>query len=104
MLEQAKHKTFVVPAINWLWATLNEAEAFGYTHAKAEKDGYGRELQVAVAGLREMHKLGIVVLPGGSVRTMSTGLQGRALTNILAEITASHGRHTEHMRETSSTS
>lgn len=67
LLEEAKHKLFVVPALNWLWATLHEAEAFGYTHAKAEKDGYGQELQVAIAGLREMHKRGIVVLPGGYV-------------------------------------
>jgi hypothetical protein len=65
MLEQAKTKHVVVPAINWLIATLHEAEAFGYSHEKAEKDGYKRELDVAIAGLREMHRRGIVVLPGG---------------------------------------
>lgn len=65
MLEESKDKHIVVPAINWLWATLHEAEAFGYTHDTAEKHGYGKELQVAIAGLREMHKRGIVVLPGG---------------------------------------
>jgi hypothetical protein len=65
MLEATKHKQFVVPAINWLWATCFEAEAFGYSHEAAEKAGYKRELEIAVAGLREMHKRGIVVLPGG---------------------------------------
>ncbi|KAI1868208.1 hypothetical protein JX265_007031 [Neoarthrinium moseri] len=65
MLEKAKMHHVVVPAINWLIATLNEAEAFGYTHEKAEKVGYGRELDAAVAALREMHRRGIVVLPGG---------------------------------------
>lgn len=65
MLEAAKTKHVVVPAINWLVATLNDAEAFGYTHEKAEKVGYKRELDVAIAGLREMHRRGIVVLPGG---------------------------------------
>lgn len=65
MLEKAKEKNFVVPAINWLWATTYEAEAFGYTKAAAETAGYLRELNVAVAGLREMHRRGIVVLPGG---------------------------------------
>ncbi|KAH8176731.1 amidohydrolase family protein [Sarocladium implicatum] len=65
LLEKAKHKTFVAPAINWLWATTYEAEAFGYTQAAAENAGYLRELHVAVAGLREMHRRGIVVLPGG---------------------------------------
>lgn len=65
MLENAKKSHVVVPAINWLIATLNEAEAFGYTHEQAEKAGYARELKAAIAGLREMHRRGIVVLPGG---------------------------------------
>ncbi|KAH7113974.1 hypothetical protein B0J13DRAFT_241657 [Dactylonectria estremocensis] len=64
-LEKAKDKYIVVPAINWLWATTYEAEAFGYTHQKAEKAGYKLELDTAIAGLREMHRRGIVVLPGG---------------------------------------
>ncbi|KAK7413334.1 hypothetical protein QQX98_007777 [Neonectria punicea] len=64
-LEKAKDKYIVVPAINWLWATTYEAEAFGYTHEKAEKAGYKLELDTAIAGLREMHRRGIVVLPGG---------------------------------------
>lgn len=65
MLEKAKDKHVVAPALNWLVATLHEAEAFGYTHEKAEKVGYARELDVAIKGLREMHERGIVVLPGG---------------------------------------
>ncbi|KAI8655266.1 Amidohydro-rel domain-containing protein [Fusarium keratoplasticum] len=65
MLERDKHKNIVVPAINWLYATTYEADAFGYTHEAAEKAGYKRELDIAVAGLREMHRRGIVVLPGG---------------------------------------
>lgn len=65
MLERAKTKHVVVPAINWLICTLNEAEAFGYPKAAAEKAGYKRELDAALAGLREMHRRGIVILPGG---------------------------------------
>ncbi|KAI1113887.1 amidohydrolase [Nemania sp. NC0429] len=65
MLEKAKSKHVVVPAINWLVATLNEAEGYGYTHAAAERAGYKQELDAAIAGLREMHRRGIVVLPGG---------------------------------------
>ncbi|KAH7066415.1 isoaspartyl dipeptidase-like protein [Paraphoma chrysanthemicola] len=65
MLEKAKTKHVVVPAINWLICTLYEAEAFGYPKAVAEKVGYKRELEAAIAGLREMHRRGIVVLPGG---------------------------------------
>lgn len=65
MLEKTKDKQLIVPAINWLWATTFEAEAFGYSHEAAEKAGYKRELEIAVAGLREMHRRGMVVLPGG---------------------------------------
>lgn len=65
MLKEARSKHIVAPAINWLICTLNEAEAFGYPKAAAEKAGYKRELDHAVAGLREMHRRGIVVLPGG---------------------------------------
>jgi hypothetical protein len=65
MLEKKRDRAIVVPAINWLWATTYDAEAFGYSQEKAEKVGYRRELDAAVAGLREMHRRGIVVLPGG---------------------------------------
>ena len=65
MLEKKKTKHIVAPGINWIIATLNDAEAFGYPHSKAEEVGYQRELDAAIAGLREMHRRGIVVLPGG---------------------------------------
>jgi imidazolonepropionase-like amidohydrolase len=65
MLEKVKTKHIVAPGINWLIATLEEAEAFGYPKAKAEQVGYKKELNAAIKGLREMHKRGIIVLPGG---------------------------------------
>ncbi|TKA83477.1 hypothetical protein B0A55_00563 [Friedmanniomyces simplex] len=65
MLEKAKDKHIVAPGLNWLVATVYEAGAFGYSFEKAEQVGYKRELDVAVKGLKEMHKRGITVLPGG---------------------------------------
>ncbi|KAF7525072.1 hypothetical protein G7054_g11193 [Neopestalotiopsis clavispora] len=65
MLEARKHKHVVAPAINWLVNTLYGASAFGYATEKAEQVGYKKELDAAVRGLREMHRRGIVVLPGG---------------------------------------
>ncbi|KAL4937849.1 hypothetical protein BDV06DRAFT_215567 [Aspergillus oleicola] len=64
-LEKKKTQHVVVPAINWLWATLYEASAFGYATEAAEKVGYKKELEAAIRGLREMHRRGIAVLPGG---------------------------------------
>ncbi|KAF5872552.1 putative isoaspartyl dipeptidase protein [Botrytis fragariae] len=65
MLEAKKDKHIVAPGINWLIATLNDASEFGYSHEKASQVGYRKELEAAIHGLREMHKRGIVVLPGG---------------------------------------
>lgn len=65
MLEKAKDKHIVAPGINWLVATIYEAGAFGYSFEKAEKVGYKKELDAAVTALKEMHKRGITVLPGG---------------------------------------
>lgn len=65
LLEAAKDRVFVAPAINWLVATLNDAEAFGYSHEAAEQAGYARELDIAVKAMQEMRRRGIRVLPGG---------------------------------------
>ncbi|MCJ1306339.1 hypothetical protein MMC08_009159, partial [Hypocenomyce scalaris] len=65
MLEKAKDRHIVAPGINWLIATLYEAGAFGYSFEKAEQVGYKKELETAIKALREMHRRGITVLPGG---------------------------------------
>ncbi|MFV0458292.1 MAG: amidohydrolase family protein [Actinomycetales bacterium] len=65
MLEANKDWVFVAPGLNWLVATLYEAEAFGFPQEAAEAVGYKRELETAIAGLKEMHRRGIKVLPGG---------------------------------------
>ncbi|KAJ4388561.1 hypothetical protein N0V93_006019 [Gnomoniopsis smithogilvyi] len=65
MLEKAKHKHVVAPGINWLVATIYEADAFGYSFERAEEVGYKKELDAAVKALKEMHNRGITVLPGG---------------------------------------
>jgi imidazolonepropionase-like amidohydrolase len=65
LLEAAKDRVFVAPGINWLITTLNDAAPWGYTPSHAEAAGYKRELDIAIEGLREMHRRGIRVLPGG---------------------------------------
>lgn len=65
MLAANKDWVFVAPGINWLIATLYEAESFGFPQEAAEAVGYKRELEIATEGLREMHRRGIRVLPGG---------------------------------------
>lgn len=65
MLEANKDWVFVAPGINWLIATLYEAESFGFPQEAAEAVGYKRELEIATEALREMHRRGIRILPGG---------------------------------------
>lgn len=65
LLEAAKDRVFVAPAVNWLVATLEDAGQFGYSHEAAEKAGYAKELEVAIKGVQEMRRRGIRVLPGG---------------------------------------
>ncbi len=65
MLEAAKDRVFVAPGIAILYAMLNEAEAWGITHAKAVAMGYQIEWDAALESLRAMHKRGVRVLPGG---------------------------------------
>ncbi|KAL7269672.1 hypothetical protein RUND412_007653 [Rhizina undulata] len=65
MLEKAKDTHIVAPAINWLYATLYEAAAFGYPQEKAEQVGYKQELEIAIKGVKEMKRRGITILPGG---------------------------------------
>lgn len=65
MLEANKTKHVVVPALGFPCNILDIGEQFGYPRSKAEEVGYQRELDTAVLALREMHRRGIVVLPGG---------------------------------------
>lgn len=65
MLEANKDKHFVAPGIGWLIRTTYNASEYGITPAVAEKMGYKRELEIASESLRQMHKRGIRILPGG---------------------------------------
>ncbi|MFI7294866.1 amidohydrolase family protein [Streptomyces sp. NPDC050121] len=65
MLEAKKDEVFVAPGLNWLVATLHDAAGFGYPPEAAEAAGYKHELECAIAGLQEMRRRGIRVLPGG---------------------------------------
>lgn len=100
MLEEKKAELVVAPAINWLVATLNEADAFGYSYAQAEKAGYQRELDAAIAALREMHRRGIVVLPGGDYGFAVSRASQKPGCN---DAYKTSGRRMGHMPATSST-
>ncbi|MGF6183838.1 imidazolonepropionase-like amidohydrolase [Massilia sp. UYP32] len=65
MLEANKERHFVAPAIGWLVRTSFHASEYGITPDIAKQMGYPQELEAAAASLRQMHKRGIRILPGG---------------------------------------
>jgi len=65
MLEAKKDTVFVAPGIGWLINTSFNAGKFGISPDAAKAMGYHRELEIAVESLKQMHKRGIRILPGG---------------------------------------
>lgn len=65
MLEAAKDKHFVAPALAWLKGTSENAADYGIAPDSPLGLQYKRELEVAVDTMNKMHRRGIRVLPGG---------------------------------------
>lgn len=65
LLEANKHRHFVAPGLAWLICTAREAEPWGIKPGSALADAYEQELAAAIASLKQMHKRGIRILPGG---------------------------------------
>ena len=65
MLEANKDKHFVAPGISIIVKLLFQGDEIGISHAKAVAMGYEEEFEAATNTLKEMHRRGIRVLPGG---------------------------------------
>jgi imidazolonepropionase-like amidohydrolase len=65
MLEANKQKHFVAPGLAWLINTCHHAGPWGITPEAARGMGYFRELEAAIESMRQMHRRGIRILPGG---------------------------------------
>ncbi|TSD83620.1 amidohydrolase family protein [Mycobacterium sp. KBS0706] len=65
MLESAKDRIFVGPAIGIIYATLHEGEPFGFTREFALNIGMQRVLDTSRAVYQELRKRGVRVLIGG---------------------------------------
>ena len=66
MLEALKDQIFISPAINFPYTSCTgEATPYGLTPDMAVKKGLKREVEIASLAMREMHRRGVRVLPGG---------------------------------------
>jgi imidazolonepropionase-like amidohydrolase len=65
MLEAARDRVFVAPTLGLSYATLYEAEAWGISTEAATERGLKRELEIGIENMKELHRRGVRVLPGG---------------------------------------
>jgi imidazolonepropionase-like amidohydrolase len=65
LLEAHKDTVFVAPGLSVIFKLLYEGDAYGISRAQAQALGYEEELAAAVESMKQMHRRGIRVLPGG---------------------------------------
>ncbi|MDB5838335.1 MAG: amidohydrolase family protein [Herminiimonas sp.] len=65
MLEAVKDSVFVAPGLSVIERLLYAGDEHGISHKKAIEMGYLEEAEATAKSLKEMHKRGIRVLPGG---------------------------------------
>ena len=65
MLEGAKDRVFVAPALSVTWTRLHEAGKYGLPSTPAMKTRIERDLELTIACMIELKRRGVRVLPGG---------------------------------------
>lgn len=65
LVESQKDRIFLGPAINLIWATIHEAQAFGIDEEKARSLGMHRVIELSQKAYAEFRKRGVRVVIGG---------------------------------------
>jgi imidazolonepropionase-like amidohydrolase len=65
MLEAHKDWVFVAPALSVTWTRLHESGRYGLPSSDAIKARISRDLEATIDCMRELHRRGVRVLPGG---------------------------------------
>jgi imidazolonepropionase-like amidohydrolase len=65
MLEAAKDRVFVAPALSVTWTRLHEAGKYGLPASDAARERIRRDLESTVECMRDLKRRGVRVLPGG---------------------------------------
>jgi imidazolonepropionase-like amidohydrolase len=65
MLEAAKDRVFVAPAMSVTWTRLHEAGRHGLPSTPAARERIARDLALTVDVMRDLKRRGVRVLPGG---------------------------------------
>jgi imidazolonepropionase-like amidohydrolase len=65
MLEEAKDRIFIGPAIGLIWNTIHEAESYGFTPEVLDRMRYPETLESAQKVYRILRERGVRIVPGG---------------------------------------
>jgi len=76
MVESVKDKVFVAPAVGLPYALLYEAEKYGLHLEPRARRGLEEELEITGRNMRELHRRGVRIVPGGDYGLACTP-QGR---------------------------
>jgi imidazolonepropionase-like amidohydrolase len=65
LLQQHKDHVFVAPALSVTWTRLHESGNYGLPSSEAIKERIARDLELTVECMKDLHRRGVRVLPGG---------------------------------------
>ena len=65
MLSAVRDTVFVAPTLGHLYATLHEAEPWGMSVESGRARGLEHELEQGVESMKDLHRRGVRILPGG---------------------------------------
>jgi imidazolonepropionase-like amidohydrolase len=65
LLEKHKDRVFVAPALSVTWTRLHESGNYGLPSSDAIKARISRDLDLTVECMKDLHRRGVRVLPGG---------------------------------------
>jgi imidazolonepropionase-like amidohydrolase len=85
MLEAAKDRVFVAPALSVTWTRLHESGKYGLPTGEAVRARIARDLEATVEVMRDLKRRGVRVLPGGDYGFMWNphGRNARDLTYFI---------------------
>jgi imidazolonepropionase-like amidohydrolase len=65
LLEKHKDRVFVAPALSVTWTRLHESGKYGLPSSEAIRARISRDLELTVLCMKDLHRRGVRVLPGG---------------------------------------
>ena len=72
MIESVKDRVFVAPAVGFPYAYLHEGEKYGLHLSPQARRGLENEIETTAHNMRELHRRGVRIVPGGDYGLVCT--------------------------------